>query len=341
MAATGKALVLMNLGSPDSPEVKDVRRYLNEFLMDSRVLDFPVLFRFPLVRGIITPFRAPNSAKAYSKVWRKDGSPLIVLTQQLADAVQQQFDYPVKTAMRYGNPSPRKVFDELLQADPGLKEVILFPLYPHYTMSSYETAVAYAKAIHKKYKYPFTLKFVSPFYNHPDYIAALSARIAPYLEQGYDKILFSYHGLPERHMRKDDETISRYQSDPKDTGFIMPAINYQKQCHETTRLVAEKLNLPETRYETTFQSRLKQAGNEWIKPYTAPRLETLPVDGVKKLLVVCPAFINDCLETLEEIAMEGKHAFESAGGEELVYIPCLNDSKPWTDTVVAWVKAML
>lgn len=340
MASSGKALVLMNLGSPDSPGVKDVRRYLNEFLMDSRVLDFPAVFRFPLVRGIITPFRAPNSAKAYSKVWRTDGSPLIVLTQQLADAVQQQFDFPVKTAMRYGNPSPRKVFDALLQADPGLKEVILFPLYPHYTMSSYETAVAYAKTIHKKYRYPFTLKFVSPFYNHPDYIAALAKRIRPYLEQPYDKILFSYHGLPERHMRKDDETISRYTSSGKDIGFTMPAINYQKQCLETTRLVTEALQIPADKYETTFQSRLKQAGNEWIKPYTAPRLEALPGEGVQRLLVVCPAFINDCLETLEEIAMEGKHAFESAGGTALTYIPCLNDFGPWVDTVVKWIKAL-
>jgi ferrochelatase len=342
MAASGKALVLMNLGSPDAPEVKEVRRYLNEFLMDSRVLDFPVVFRYPLVKWIITPFRSPNSAKAYQKVWRKDGSPLIVLTQKLADGVQQQLDYPVKIAMRYGNPSPRTVFDQLMKADPGLKEVIAFPLYPHYTMSSYETAVASARAVHKKYKYPFKLKFVSPFYNHPDYIAALAAKIAPYLNQDYDKILFSYHGLPERHMGKDDITIQKFAASGgnHELGFKMPEINYQKQCHETTRLVTEALHIPEEKYETSFQSRLKQAGNEWIKPYTAPRLEELPAEGTKKLLVVCPAFINDCLETLEEIAMEGKHSFESAGGEQLIYIPCLNDADQWVNTVVKWVKEL-
>ncbi len=342
MATSGKALVLMNLGSPDSPGVQDVRRYLNEFLMDSRVLDFPAIFRFPLVRGIITPFRSPNSVKAYQKVWRKDGSPLIVLTQKLADGVQQQLDYPVKIAMRYGNPSPRAVFDGLLKADPGLKEVIAFPLYPHYTMSSYETAVASARAIHKKYKYPFILKFVDPFYNHPGYIAALAGKIEPYLHQDYDKILFSYHGLPERHMRKDDATIQKYAASGghHELGFKMPAINYRKQCHETTRLVTEALNIPKEKYETSFQSRLKQAGNEWIKPYTAPRLEELPAEGVRKLLVVCPAFINDCLETLEEIAMEGKASFEGSGGEQLTYIPCLNDSEQWVHTVVEWVKKL-
>lgn len=342
MASSGKALVLMNLGSPDSPEVKDVRRYLNEFLMDSRVLDFPAIFRFPLVRGIITPFRSPNSAKAYQKVWRKDGSPLIVLTQKLADSVQKQVDFPVRIAMRYGNPSPRSVFDQLLKAEPSLKEVIAFPLYPHYTMSSYETAVASAKAIHKKYKYPFSLKFISPFYNHPEYIAALAASIAPYLQQEYDKILFSYHGLPERHMRKDDATLQKYAASGRqhELGFTLPAINYQKQCHETTRMVVEALNIPKEKQETTFQSRLKQAGNEWIKPYTAPRLEELPGEGVKKLLVVCPAFINDCLETLEEIAMEGKHAFESSGGDQLTYIPCLNDSATWVNTVAKWVTEL-
>lgn len=335
-----KALLLMNLGSPESTASKAVRRYLNEFLMDSRVLDFPAVFRFLLVRCIITPFRASKSAAAYKKVWRQDGSPLIVLSHQLASAVQKKVAYPVAVAMRYGNPSPKAAFDKLQKENPDLKEVVVFPLYPHYTMSSYETAVVYARKIHAKYGYPFRLKFISPFYQEPEYIAALSERIRPYLQEPYDKILFSYHGLPERHMRKDDLTINKVSAagDQSGNDFVMPAVNYQEQCKATTAMVSAYLGLPADKVETSFQSRLTQAGNEWIKPYTALRLEELPAEGVKKLLVVCPAFINDCLETLEEIEMEGKHAFEESGGKQLQYIPCLNDSALWVDTIVKWVS---
>lgn len=331
-----KALLLMNLGSPDAPETKAVQRYLNEFLMDSRVLDFNGIFRFFLVRGVITPFRSSKTAAAYSKVWTDEGSPLVVLTNKLANAVQAKVSYPVSVAMRYGNPSPKETFDQLIKDNPKLKEVVVFPLYPHFTMSSYETAVVYAKEIHKKYKYPFHLKFVSPFYNNSDYIAALSNSIKPFLKETYDKILFSYHGLPERHMVKDDITISKGSSD-----FKMPAKNYQKQCQETTDLVVKYLGIPEGKYETAFQSRLKQAGNEWIKPYTQFRLNELPEEGTKKVLVVCPAFINDCLETLEEIKMEGRKDFKEHGGEELTYIPCLNDNAQWVDTVVKWSDELM
>ncbi len=330
----------MNLGSPDSTAVKDVRRYLNEFLMDSRVLDFPAIFRFPLVRWLITPSRAPKSAEAYRRVWRPDGSPLIVLTQKLCQAVQQKLAYPVTIAMRYGNPSPKAAFDRLLKEQPGLKEVTVFPLYPHYTMSSYESAVVYAQQIHRKYKYPFRLKFISPFYQRWEYISALAESIKPHLAGPYDKILFSYHGLPERHMRKDDNTIQRLGPESQQEGatFALPFVNYQKQCFETTKMVVSELNIPEGKYETSFQSRLVQAGSEWIKPYTAIRLEELPKEGVRNLLVVCPAFINDCLETLEEIELEGKHSFIASGGEQLRYIPCLNDAPQWVDTIVKWVQ---
>lgn len=340
MPQADSALLLMNLGSPDSPKVEDVRRYLNEFLMDSRVLDFPALFRYPLVRWIISPFRAPKSAEAYRSVWRDDGSPLVVLTHQLAAAVQQQVDFPVSVAMRYGNPSPKAAFDRLLQEQPGLKEVIVLPLYPHYTMSSYETAVAYAQRIHRKFRYPFRLKFISPFYQRQDYLEALAESIRPYLNQPFDKLLFSYHGLPERHMRKDDATIQRVNvpGNREQVSYTVPSVNYQKQCLETSDQVARLLQLSKDRYETSFQSRLVQAGSEWIKPYTAERLEAMPEEGIKNLLVVCPAFINDCLETLEEIAMEGKQAFQEAGGDHFTYIPCLNDDARWVATVARWAQ---
>ena len=192
----------MNLGSPDSTSVRDVRRYLNEFLMDEKVIDVPYLQRLLLVRGIISPFRAPRSAKAYKSIWTKEGSPLIVLTDQLQRALQAKMEEPVTVAMRYGNPSPKAAFEELITNRPDLDEIVLVPLYPHYAMSSYETAVEYAYKIHKKEQYAFKLTTIEPFYKDSDYINALSESIKPFLSEDYDHILFSYHGIPERHVKK-------------------------------------------------------------------------------------------------------------------------------------------
>ncbi|MES1226893.1 MAG: ferrochelatase, partial [Bacteroidota bacterium] len=205
MAVTVKrGIILMNLGSPDSTSVKDVRRYLNEFLMDERVIDIPWLQRALLVKGIITPFRAPKSAHAYKTIWTKDGSPLIAITKQLQHAVQQNVPEPVEIAIRYGNPSPTAAFDALMNKVKDIEEVVLFPLYPHYALASYETAVVYAREIHHKNKYPFKLTIVPPYFNHPGYINALSESMRPYLQQDFDHILFSYHGIPARHLHNRD-----------------------------------------------------------------------------------------------------------------------------------------
>lgn len=330
-----KALILMNLGSPDSTAVPDVRKYLQEFLMDEFVIDYPYVFRYLLVNGIISRFRAPKSAEAYKKVWMKEGSPLIVLTNKLRDAVQEAVNYPVFSMMRYGSGSPQEVFDKIQTQYPSVEEVIVLPLYPHWTMSSFETAVVYSRRTYEANNYIFKLRFLNPFYNHPEYISALAESIKPHLANDFDKLLFSYHGLPERHMIKDD---AKRVHPNRTKDFDFPEINYQKQCFETSRLVAEYLGLPESKYTTSFQSRLTAAGKEWIKPYTAPLIDALPAQGVKKLLVVCPAFINDCLETLEEIAMEAKHDFMENGGETFTYIPCLNDDKNLVDTIVKWAK---
>lgn len=196
----------MNLGSPDSTEVKDVRRYLNEFLMDERVIDKPWLLRALLVRGIIVPLRAPNSAKAYQSIWTEKGSPLIVISEQQKAALKNELNEPVVIAMRYGTPSPKEAFDQLIQQNPDLEEVVLVPMYPHYAMSSYETAVEYAKEHHKKGAYKFKLTFIKPFYDEERYLHALAESIKPYLDGEYDQILFSYHGIPERHILKCDPT---------------------------------------------------------------------------------------------------------------------------------------
>jgi ferrochelatase len=328
----------MNLGSPDSPRVKDVRKYLNEFLMDGRVIDMPFITRLLLVKGIIVPFRAPKSAKAYQSIWWNEGSPLIELTKRLQSVVQQQLEEPVAIAMRYGNPTPRHAYEELMQRVKDLDEVILFPLYPHYAMSSYETAVEYMKRVHKERNYSFRLTTIKPYFNNADYINALSDSIKPFLEQEYDRILFSYHGIPERHILKTDITGRHClrSADCCATDSPAHAFCYRHQCFETTRLVANTLLIPKEKYQQTFQSRLGR--DKWLTPYTAARLTELPGEGVKKLLVVCPAFVSDCLETLEEMAKEGKEIFLHAGGEQFTLIPCLNVHPLWVNTVVKWIS---
>lgn len=328
----------MNLGSPDSTSVKDVRKYLVEFLMDPRVIDYSWLARTLLVKGIIAPFRAPKSAKAYATVWTENGSPLIVLTEQLRDALQKEVADQVTIAMRYGNPSPREAYDELMLKVPGLEEVVLVPLYPHYAMSSYETAVAYARKVHKERKYPFELTVIKPFYDEERYLNALADSIKPFLQQPYDKILFSYHGVPERHIYKGDITGNHCLKTPDccEVDSLAHSQCYRHQCFITTRKVTEKLGIPPEKYGFSFQSRLGR--DEWLKPYTAEKLAQLPGEGVKKLLVACPAFVSDCLETLEEIAEEGKEIFLHAGGEEFTMIPCLNVHPALVNTLKEWVE---
>lgn len=332
-----RGIVLVNLGSPDSTEVSDVRRYLREFLMDERVIDVPYLLRTFLVKGIIVPFRAPKSAEAYKSIWWKEGSPLIVLTKQLQAAVQQHFDAPVEIAMRYGNPSPKAAYDALLKREPEIEEVIMFPLYPHYAMSSYETAVEYMKEVYHKYGYKFKLHTIPPYYNNETYINALAESIKPYLQQDFDKILFSYHGVPERHIFKGDITGNHClkMTDCCNVSSPAHAQCYRHQTFTTTALVSKALNLPQEKVEQTFQSRLGR--DKWLTPYTAQRLSQLPEEGVKKLLVACPAFVSDCLETLEEIAEEGKEIFLHAGGESFTMIPCLNVHPLWVNAIVKWV----
>lgn len=329
----------MNLGSPDSTEVKDVRRYLNEFLMDEKVIDKPYLLRLLLVRGIISPLRAPKSAAAYKSVWTENGSPLVVLTKQLQTALQNSVKEPVTIAMRYGNPSPDVAFEELLAKTPDLEEVLLVPLYPHYAMSSYETAVEYAKKIHKEKGYAFKLSVVEPFYNNADYLTSFASSIEPYLAQDFDHILFSFHGIPERHIKKSDITGKHCLQVENCCSVDSPAHQkcYRHQCLTTMHLAAAALNLPPSKYSVSFQSRLGR--DPWLKPFTDFRLKEMPNEGIKKLLVVCPAFVSDCLETLEEIAMEGEEIFLHAGGESFTMIPCMNLNPVWVETLAKWTKA--
>ncbi|MFO8001470.1 MAG: ferrochelatase [Marinilabilia sp.] len=330
---TKKAILLVNLGSPSSPSVGDVRKYLRQFLMDGRVIDVPPLPRWLLVNGIIAPFRSPKSAAKYKTIWTEKGSPLIVLTRQLAGKLENFSGIPVYFCMRYGDPTPKAVMDQMIADNHGLEEVDLFPLYPHYAMSSYETAVEYVRETWQKQKYRFNLKVLEPYYDHPDYIRALSSSIMPWLERDFDHLLFSYHGVPERHLIKTDPTGGHCLQSEACCQTPSPAHAkcYRHQVLETTRLVAGHLKLPEDRYSVSFQSRLGR--DKWLGPATSDVLAQLPHQGVKKLLVVTPAFVSDCLETLEEIRQEGRETFLSAGGVEFAHIPCLNDADDWVRSV--------
>lgn len=332
------AVLLANLGSPDSTEVSDVKKYLSEFLMDERVIDIPYLIRSFLVKGIIVPFRSPKSAEKYKLIWTKDGSPLIHISRQVQASLQQQMQMPVELCMRYGNPTAEAAFERLISGNPDLEEVILVPLYPHYAMSSYETAVMQIKNIHQSRGYRFSLAVVPPFYNQPKYIQSLAATVQPYLAESPDHILFSYHGIPERHIRKTDKvTRACLKSDQCcEVNSAAHPTCYRHQVFKTTDLTAAALGLSKGSYSTSFQSRL--GSDDWLQPYTSAVLSQLPKQGVRKLLVLSPAFVSDCLETLEEIQMEGRKTFLDNGGKEFIVVPCLNDRSDWIHTLESLVK---
>jgi protoporphyrin/coproporphyrin ferrochelatase len=338
MAISKRGIILMNLGSPDSTEVYYVRKYLNEFLTDKRVIDsWPI--RNLLVRTVIVPRRAPNSAEAYRSIWTKEGSPLVQITRELAEKLQELIPEPVSIAMRYGNPNMEAAYELLLKKSPGLEEVLAIPLYPHYAMSSYETAVEHAKEIHRKKKYGFSLKFQPPFYQDAKYIHAMAENIRPHLTNGFDHLLFSFHGIPERHLLKSDPTHRHCLQSENccSTTSVAHQTCYRHQCLRTMQCVVEELGLSGEKYSYSFQSRLLR--DPWLKPYTDFRLQEMPAEGIKKLLVACPSFVSDCLETLEEIAMRGKESFMESGGTEYSMIPCLNTHPLWVQALADWTRA--
>jgi ferrochelatase len=332
-----KGVLLVNLGSPESPTAKDVKPYLDEFLMDKYVIDVPYLLRALLVRGIILRTRPEKSAAAYKKIWWDEGSPLVVISQRMQQKVQKLVDIPVALSMRYGSMTIQKGLQEL--KDKGVTEVMLMPLYPQHAMASTTTIVVLAEELRQKYFPEMTFTNVPAFYNKPGFIIALANSIKKHLEGfEYDHLLFSYHGIPKRHIRKTDITKSHCKIDGSCCNTPSPAHEfcYRHQCYETTKEVVKLLGIPEGKYSQTFQSRL--AGDKWLTPYTDVEINKMPKQGIKKLAVVTPAFVSDCLETLEEIAMEANHQFKEHGGEKFMAIPCLNDDDEWCEVVADWVK---
>ncbi len=337
------AVLLLNLGSPDSTAVPDVARYLREFLGDERVIDKPDnrLLRSFLVNRIIIPRRAPDSAHAYGAIWTPEGSPLIVTSKRTQAALQQRLAAPVALAMNYGHPSIPDVLRQLVAQ--GVDRVLLFPQYPHYAMSSWETVVAKvhreAAAIAPQMK----IECVQPYFEDDDYITALVDSARPWLVKPHDHLLFSYHSIPVRHLTKADSSHAHCQVVPDCCNTCSPAhaTCYKAQVTRTTRAFAKKTGLDPARWSMSFQSRL--ANEPWLTPYTDTEFARLPGGGRKRLLVITPAFVTDCLETLEEIRVRGAEEFKAAGGEWFEHIPCLNDQPVWIDFLARrcrqWLEA--
>jgi ferrochelatase len=326
-----RAILLVNLGSPASTSVGDVRRYLREFLGDERVLDLPAPFRFLLLEGIILRTRPRKSAHAYQEIWTKDGSPLILTSQSVQRKLAERLGAatPVYLAMRYGQPSIASVVAQI--AADGIQEVLLFPQYPHYAMSSWETVVVKVYAEAARLAPQLRVHCAQPFYAAPDYIEALHAVSAPFLAQPHDYVLFSYHGIPVRHLRKADSSKGHCTIVPDCCTTCSPVHStcYRAQCFATTRAFVARAGIPAEKHSVSFQSRL--AGEPWLTPFTDHELVRLAQAGRKRLLVFCPAFVADCLETIEEISGEGKETFLKAGGVSFQQVPCLNDHPAYID----------
>jgi len=331
-----KGVLLVNLGSPDSASVADVRRYLREFLMDGRVLDVNWFVRFCVVHFAILPSRPKQSAHAYQSVWAPEGSPLIVTSRHLHAKLQQEVSVPVELAMRYQNPCIPDAIRRL--ASQGVNDVLLIPLFPHYAMSSFETAVERVKEVAAKLAPNMKVQVQPPFYNHPDYVAALVSSARPLLDRGYDHLIFSFHGIPERQIRKSDPTGCHCLTAPNCCESASPAhaTCYRAQCFKTAAAFVAGANVPREKYSISFQSRLGR--DPWLKPYTDFEIPKLAKQGIKRMLVICPAFVSDCLETLEEIGMRGRDSFLEAGGKEFALIPCMNEHPLWIQALAKWVK---
>ena len=309
-----KGVLIINLGTPDNLELTSVKKYLKEFLSDSYVVDIPTIIRKILVNFIIVPFRSRKTQEAYKSIWTKNGSPLIINTNLIKEKLDQKIEYPVEMAMRYQNPSIEKGLISL--EEKGCKEIIVLPLYPHYAEATSLTTKLKVKDVKDKLDLDLKLSFLDEFYNEDGYIESLSKQINSHLNDDVDFLLFSYHGIPKRQNVRTNPT-------------------YEEQVKLASKLCAERLDLKDDQWGVAFQSRI---GPGWLQPFTDKVLENLPKNGIKKIAVVCPSFVADNLETLEEINIEARETFIEAGGEKFVFIPCLNNDDNWIDFLVKYVS---
>ncbi|MBF89871.1 MAG: ferrochelatase [Candidatus Marinimicrobia bacterium] len=321
-----KEILLINLGSPKSLSIKHIRKYLNEFLSDDHVIDLPKYIQQFILRSFILPFRPKQAKEAYEQIWTKAGSPLINNTKLIANSLMKKTGLKVKIAMRYQEPSIESQIKNI--KNKGIKELVVIPLYPHHAMSTtVSTELEFNRIVETIYS-DLDFKYVKPFYDNPKYIFALSETIKPFLNKNPDKIIFSYHGIPERHIKKSD-LIGNHcliNSDCCQINCLTSENCYRSNVFTTSKLVAEYLNLDNDIWDVTFQSRVSIIDPRWLKPYTDKEFIKLGKSTSKNIAVICPSFIADCLETLEEINIRGRKSFLESGGISFNYIPCLNNN---------------
>ena len=332
MMKKGKtAILILNLGTPDNPSVPAVRKYLFEFLNDARVIDIPWLLRKILVNLIIVPFRAPKSAKLYQILWTDKGSPLLYHGLSLREKLQKRLgeDFLVEFAMNYQSPNVKGVLKSILKQN--VDRIVLFPIFPQYASSSTGSIVEkMLKLLAPEYKIPGVV-IIPQFYHNPAYVEAVAVQVRRHDYQHYDHVLFSYHGLPLSQVYKSHDDINCAQFNCTAEVNEYNLYCYHAGCYATTRLLAKKLNLSEGKYSVSFQSRLN---NKWLEPFSDKVLEAFPKAGKKRVLVICPSFTADCLETIVEIGYDYKKLFTNAGGDELTLVESLNDSDLWVDAMV-------
>lgn len=333
-----KGILLVNLGTPDSPATADVKKYLDQFLMDERVIDIPKLNRTLLVKGIIVPFRSPKTAKLYKEIWNENGSPLLYYSKLQAKMLQERLgdDYHVELAMRYQSPS---IASALANLKAGLVESIqVIPMFPQYASASTGSVVQLVMELVSKWPTVPPISFVNSFHDNELMIKVFAENARKHNVESYDHVLFSFHGLPERQLLKCDHTGS-YCLKSADCCQTLNDTNkfcYSAQGHDTARLIAKELNLSKDQYTVCFQSRL---GKEpWVQPYTTDVLKKLAGEGKKRLLVFSPAFVADCLETLYEITVEYHEEFRALGGEHVQLVESLNDSPVFIEALAGMVK---
>lgn len=340
MIQSKTGILLVNLGTPNSPATGDVRRYLKEFLLDPRVIDIPAIPRNLLVRSIIAPFRAPKSAKSYKAIWSEKGSPLLYHSQRAADLLQEALgdEYIVKLAMRYGKPSLPTILSAFEKA--GIQRLRVIPLFPQYASAS--TGSVHERVMEIVSEWPTipTIEFINSYPDHPLFIETIADNGRAQNPDNYDHILFSFHGLPQRQLIKADQhNLCQKQDKCCENYGSHNQFCYGAQCQLTARSIAEKLNIPKERYTVCYQSRLGKT--PWIKPYTSEVLEELARKGIKKILVFSPAFVADCLETIFEISTEYQEEFKEMGGEKIQLVPSLNENPKWIATLVDLATAPL
>ncbi len=332
-----RGIVLVNLGSPDSTDEDAVRRYLHEFLMDKYVIDAPWPIRKFVVCATVLPTRPAESAKAYKKIWWEEGSPLKVLSARLADDLRGQVAEPLEMVMRYQNPSMESGILSLVR-DQGVTDILLVPLYPHHAMSSVTTTVKEAERVLARHCPGVSMSVLPPFYDASAYIDGLVAAAAESLVD-YDHLLFSFHGLPERHIHKADPTGSHCLKSATccETASPAHATCYRHQCFRTAQEFVKSAGIPDGKWSVSFQSRLGR--DPWLLPSTDQEVPRFAQSGVKRLAVICPAFVTDCLETLEEIAIRAREEFLEAGGDDLWLVPCMNTHPTWVKGLASMLSS--